>query len=108
MGIIINAVILYVLVSVLGDSSEVSTRWKVLGIAAAVVLIETAVSMSTTSIVANLVLIVLTTTGVAVALVTWCKLARSTAIKIAAIFLAIRIILALGAMWLVSRMSAVA
>lgn len=46
--------------------------------------------------------------GVAVALVTWCMLARSTPIKIAAIFLAIRIILALGAMWLVSRMSAVA
>ncbi len=108
MGIIINAIILYVLVSVLGDSTEASTRWKVLGIAAALVVIETAVSMNTTNVVVPFVLLALTSAGVALALITWCRLSRAKAIKIAAIFLGIRVVLAIGAVWLISRASATA
>jgi hypothetical protein len=103
MGIILNAVVLYILVSTLGDSSDDSTRWKVLVIVVALVAIEGALSSRITHIVESLGLVILTTTGIALALVTWCKLSRPAAIKIAAIFLGFRIVLAVGAIWLISR-----
>jgi hypothetical protein len=99
-GIIINAIILYILVSLMGESSEPSLRWKVLGIAVALGLIETAISMTITNIVLNLALIVLASIAVAVALEVWCRLLRTTAIKIAAVFLGVRIALGVGLIFL--------
>jgi hypothetical protein len=92
----------------LSETSDASMRWKVLGIAVALFLIETTVSMRATNIVMPLVALALTSIGVAVALEIWCKLPRATAIKIAAIFVGIRLVLAVGATWLFSETNAAA
>jgi hypothetical protein len=103
MGMIINAVLLYVLVTTLGDSSEASTRWKVLVIAVGVAVGEAAVSRYVSGLWWAIALIVLSTAIVASALELWCKLARAAALKVAAIFMGVRIALAAILIFVASR-----
>jgi len=94
MGLLINAVILYVLVSIFGDSSDTSTRWKVLSIAVVLAVLESMAVARLSGLLWAIGLVAASAIGVAVALELWCKLARVAAIKIAAIFMAIRAALA--------------
>lgn len=103
MGVIINAVILYVLVSVLGDSSEASTRWKVLAIALGLVIVETAVSTYITNLIVALLMVVVIAAAIAVVLEKWCRVSRNKAIQIAAIFLGLRIVVGVVLLLFLSR-----
>jgi hypothetical protein len=91
MAVVINAIILYVLVSIFADSMQGSTRWKVLGIAMAIVIGEAAVGYYVENEWVRLsFFLVAMPVLVAFLLVVWCGLARRAAIKIAALYTAIR------------------
>ncbi len=93
MPLIINAILLYILVSIFGDNSETSVRWKVLAIAVLVAIGEAAGAAALPGLWWLLGILVLSAVAVAVALQLWCKIARAAAIKIAALFMGVRIAL---------------
>ena len=96
MGILINAVVLYLLVSVFTDSMESSLRWKVLAVAVAVGVFEVVASgLATGGVVTGIAILVASAAFVGVLLELFCKMPRKTAFKIAASFVAIRIVFGL-------------
>lgn len=103
MAIIVNAILLYVLVSIFGNSSDPSSRWKVFIVAVLVAIGEGAAATALRVWWWAIVLLVASAAIVAVALELWCKLPRATAIKIAAIFMAVRIALAAALLLVLSR-----
>ncbi len=93
MGIVVNAVVLYILVSLLTESMESAIRWKVLGIAVAVGVFEVVASgLVTGGIPAAVAILVVCAALVGVLLEFFCKMPRKTAFKIAGLFVAMRLL----------------
>jgi hypothetical protein len=93
MGIVLSALLLYVLVSTFNDGIEDEIRWKVFGIAGLVVAIELGLQYFGVPSSLALAAVLGSTILVALLLVVWCKLSRSVAGKVAASFLGIRVAL---------------
>ncbi|MBL8269410.1 hypothetical protein [Steroidobacter sp.] len=95
MGIVLSALLLYVLVSSFNDGIEDEIRWKVFVIAGLVIALELGVRYLGVSMALALAALLGSTILIALLLVAWCKLSRAVAGKVAASFLGIRVALGL-------------
>jgi|SRR5580704_2748140 hypothetical protein len=98
MGLILSAVILYILVSVFARGSERDARWKILCIAigapllgvAAAIGVEQIASSALAVAAADLIVVI---AAVTIALIYWCAIDRKAAAKIVASYFGISIAL---------------
>lgn len=96
MGLILPAALLYVLTSMFGDYDDTATRWKAFVIAVAAGVIEYFGVQKVSGLAGALGVLLLSCLAVVALLVVWCRIAAKSAVKIAVIFMAVRI--AVGAM----------
>jgi hypothetical protein len=99
-GVLVGAILLYVLVSIFNDGIEDEIRWKVLAIAGVTVVVEFFLLRLGTYRFLALAAVLISTALVALLLIVWCKLSRSVAAKVAGSFLGIRVALAAVALLL--------
>lgn len=90
---LIHAVVLYILVSIFSSGTEGSARWKVLSLA----ILAGVLPLITIRLVPNLLGAILSLVSVVlvvfVGLIYWCQVEKSAALKIAASFLGVTILL---------------
>ena len=90
----LGAAILYMLVAVLTETDVEAHRWRIFGIAIGVGVLEYALTQLFIGSVWSLAILLLLAVLVGVALTYWCGTPRKQAIKVAGIYTAIRIGLA--------------
>ena len=91
----LNAVLPYILVSVFSDAVASSVRWRILIIAVGSALIEAVLARLFPNIWAAVAILLGIVALVSIALIFWCAVPRRQALKIAGIYVGVRI--ALGA-----------
>ena len=95
MAILINAVLLYILVSTFGSHSDSSLRWKVLLIAVVSGVAETLAAPYLTTPASSIVGLLGAALLVSVLLFALCKLPAVTVAKVAGIYIAVRVAIAI-------------
>ena len=93
MGILVSAVLLYVLVSVFNEGVDDSIRWKILALAVLISLLELLVQQTPLPALPQFGAILGCAIVVGLLLMGWCKLSRAVSGKVAGTFLAIRLVI---------------
>jgi len=100
MGIILTAVLLYILISEFGEISASDNRWKILVLVIATVILEQAVGYVAENLLIAILGMAVITVVLAGAMMLWLKMARNAALKVAGLFFVIRIALTFVMLWL--------
>jgi len=90
---ILSAVGLYILVSVFSSGTESDARWKILFIAIGSAIVQAAISSALPNLTGVAFAIVASLGFIAVALIFWCGVERKAALKIAASYFALCVVL---------------
>lgn len=101
MAIAITAILLYVLISIFGGISAANNRWKILALVVGTVVLEQLGKSVAESLLFGVGIALLIALALAAALTLWLKVSRMAALKIAALFFAIRLVLGLLILWLI-------
>jgi len=105
MGIILTAVLLYILISEFGEISASDHRWKILVLVIAAVVLEQAVGYVAGNWLVGILGMAVITVALAGPMMLWLKMARNAALKVAGLFFVIRIALGIALLWLFQSMA---
>ena len=100
MAIVITAILLYVLISIFGGISAAENRWKILALVVVTVVVEQLAGSLAESLILRVGIALLVSLALAAVLTLWLKVSRIAALKVVALFFAIRLILGLALLWL--------
>jgi len=94
---LVSAVGLYILVSIFSSGTESAARWKILAIAIVSGVVQTFILGALPSIVGLLLAVVVPVGLIMAALVFWCGVERKAALKVAASYFGLCVVLGIGA-----------
>jgi hypothetical protein len=101
MALVIAAILLYVLISVFGGISAAKNRWKILVLVVVTVVLEQLVGSLAESLLTRVGIALAISLALAAVLTLWLKVSRIAALKVVALFFAIRTALGILILWLV-------